>query len=175
MKKILAIILIIVVVLIGITVVDHISKNGMFSDSKQKVCTMEAQICPDGSSVGRSGPNCEFAACPVATVPTDFVWKFDEVSSNGSTEPRTHVVLTYKGKTFDIGNISGNCSDIATGSWPLLKNEVAGAICYFAGGGEEIGVFSVNGTLAVKKGVVEEGDAENPGTRGDFKVLFTLP
>ncbi len=27
-------------------------------------CTMEAKICPDGSSVGRVGPSCEFAACP---------------------------------------------------------------------------------------------------------------
>jgi len=27
-------------------------------------CTMEAKLCPDGSSVGRSGPNCEFAPCP---------------------------------------------------------------------------------------------------------------
>lgn len=27
-------------------------------------CTMEAKICPDGSSVGRTGPNCEFAPCP---------------------------------------------------------------------------------------------------------------
>jgi hypothetical protein len=25
---------------------------------------MEAKICPDGSAVGRQGPNCEFAACP---------------------------------------------------------------------------------------------------------------
>jgi hypothetical protein len=29
-----------------------------------KACTMDAKICPDGSSVGRTGPNCEFAACP---------------------------------------------------------------------------------------------------------------
>jgi len=27
-------------------------------------CTAEAKICPDGSAVGRVGPNCEFAACP---------------------------------------------------------------------------------------------------------------
>jgi len=27
-------------------------------------CTMEAKICPDGSAVGRSGPQCEFAPCP---------------------------------------------------------------------------------------------------------------
>lgn len=27
-------------------------------------CTMEAKICPDGSAVGRTGPQCEFAKCP---------------------------------------------------------------------------------------------------------------
>jgi|SRR3989344_5238816 len=27
-------------------------------------CTMEARLCPDGSAVGRTGPNCEFASCP---------------------------------------------------------------------------------------------------------------
>ncbi|MES2135061.1 MAG: hypothetical protein V4449_02385 [Patescibacteria group bacterium] len=29
-------------------------------------CTMEAKICPDGSAVGRTGPQCEFSACPEA-------------------------------------------------------------------------------------------------------------
>jgi serpin B len=27
-------------------------------------CTADAMICPDGSAVGRVGPNCEFAPCP---------------------------------------------------------------------------------------------------------------
>jgi len=27
-------------------------------------CSMEAKLCPDGSAVGRTGPNCEFAPCP---------------------------------------------------------------------------------------------------------------
>lgn len=27
-------------------------------------CTADAKICPDGSAVGRTGPNCEFAECP---------------------------------------------------------------------------------------------------------------
>ncbi len=30
----------------------------------QIACTMEAKLCSDGSYVGRSGPNCEFAPCP---------------------------------------------------------------------------------------------------------------
>jgi len=30
----------------------------------QSRACMEAKICPDGSAVGRTGPNCEFTACP---------------------------------------------------------------------------------------------------------------
>ncbi len=33
-------------------------------DNEPVFCTMDAKICPDGSAVGRVGPNCEFAACP---------------------------------------------------------------------------------------------------------------
>jgi len=30
----------------------------------QQACTQEAKLCPDGTAIGRTGPNCEFAACP---------------------------------------------------------------------------------------------------------------
>lgn len=30
----------------------------------QVACTEEALVCPDGSSVGRTGPQCKFSACP---------------------------------------------------------------------------------------------------------------
>jgi hypothetical protein len=32
----------------------------------QVACTLDAKICPDGSSVGRVAPSCEFAPCPEA-------------------------------------------------------------------------------------------------------------
>lgn len=34
-----------------------------FQSSQLKACTQEAKVCPDGSAVGRAGPNCEFAPC----------------------------------------------------------------------------------------------------------------
>ncbi len=37
------------------------SGGGM--DAQPIACTMDARMCPDGSYVGRSGPNCEFV-CP---------------------------------------------------------------------------------------------------------------
>jgi len=33
---------------------------------RQNACTAEARLCPDGSAVGRTGPDCEFAPCPPA-------------------------------------------------------------------------------------------------------------
>jgi len=38
-------------------------------DSGPTACTMEAMMCPDGTTVGRTGPNCSFAECP--TPPED--------------------------------------------------------------------------------------------------------
>lgn len=36
-------------------------------------CTEDAKLCPDGSYVGRQGPDCEFAACPeVEDIPSDW-------------------------------------------------------------------------------------------------------
>ena len=35
------------------------------SNNNTNACTAEAKICPDGTAVGRIGPNCEFAPCPV--------------------------------------------------------------------------------------------------------------
>src|SRR3989344_2151883 len=34
------------------------------SPSQPQACTMDAKLCPDGSYVGRTGPDCEFALCP---------------------------------------------------------------------------------------------------------------
>jgi|GEM_PF-1905378 len=36
----------------------------------QHACTLDAMVCPDGTTVGRTGPNCEFAACPPAASST---------------------------------------------------------------------------------------------------------
>lgn len=33
-------------------------------------CTDEAKICPDGTAVGRTGPQCEFSQCPDVTTAT---------------------------------------------------------------------------------------------------------
>jgi hypothetical protein len=40
------------------------------SPNGEVACTQEAMQCPDGSYVGRTGPNCEFAQCPTGGTPS---------------------------------------------------------------------------------------------------------
>ena len=49
---------------------------------QQTACTLEAKICPDGSSVGRTGPNCEFAECQNITTYTNNEYGFSMAFPN---------------------------------------------------------------------------------------------
>ena len=60
MKKLNLFSIIVLLFILGINnakAENEASNNGV-------ACTMEAKLCPDGSSVSRTGLNCEFALCP---------------------------------------------------------------------------------------------------------------
>jgi|SRR5579872_508469 len=72
-KKIFISVVLVVFIVFG--VVFYFAFKGSFYANHPVACTMEAKLCPDGTSVGRSGPNCDFAPCPNATTtsPTESV------------------------------------------------------------------------------------------------------
>lgn len=47
------------------------------------VCTQDAKLCPDGSYVGRTGPDCQFAACPAGGAVSVRVRMNEEASGLG--------------------------------------------------------------------------------------------
>ena len=55
--------ILIVIIIIGVLALG-VGAYYISTKNTPKGCTMEAKICPDGSSVGRAGPNCEFTVCP---------------------------------------------------------------------------------------------------------------
>jgi hypothetical protein len=74
------------------------------------VCTMDAKVCPDGSTVGRVGPNCEFAECPVAemTTPTEALAGNTAVTTQMGftmTLPETMQVVTETPDKIEIGTV----------------------------------------------------------------------
>jgi hypothetical protein len=75
MKKI--VFLIIVIFAVG-AVLSVVFLWQVYLNRPQQVqCTQEAKLCPDGSYVGRTGPNCEFAPCHGGLV-------FDQSVSDGN-------------------------------------------------------------------------------------------
>jgi len=52
--------------------------NPQLNGNEGTFCTQEAKICPDGSAVGREGPNCEFAMCPGEIETSDWQTYHDE-------------------------------------------------------------------------------------------------
>lgn len=60
-----AYVIIIIALLIGsLTYYSSRNKSELNVPGQPVSCTMEARQCPDGSSVGRGGQQCQFAACP---------------------------------------------------------------------------------------------------------------
>ena len=85
--------IIVLVVLAGAAVVFGVKKSAEAPIVKEPaICTMEAKQCPDGSYVGRSGPKCEFAACPEAKTPVSAVKEFVVSGKNFSFSPSTITV-----------------------------------------------------------------------------------
>lgn len=105
-----------------------------------------------------------------------FEWRFTEVLDGSGTAGavQTTVTLVAGGAEHEIGTFDGSCFDIKESSWTLQEGELAGAICWWAGGGNEVGVFRDRGETVVKVGQLDEGTAETPGFRGNFETVLTI-
>lgn len=60
-----------IVLLVLIGIVGFFYRNAIEAPGPVTACPMDAKVCPDGSSVGRVAPLCQFAACPSGTTDTD--------------------------------------------------------------------------------------------------------
>ena len=116
--------------IVGIfSVTDSIRK---LNDNQVVGCTEEAKMCPDGSTVGRTGSKCEFADCPVpdtksATVNTSLGQKVTGL--NVSVTPRaivsdsrcpSDVVCVWAGTVSVRVIVAG---DVANGEHVFTMNE----------------------------------------------------
>jgi len=89
--------------------------------TNQTVCTQDAKLCADGSYVGRSGPNCEFDACPQPTsaISPGSDWKvgYDADTGFGFSYPEftsTYVTSDTWPPDFQSGEGEYTCDTSAT-------------------------------------------------------------
>lgn len=62
-----------VVLLVLVGIAGFFYRNALEVSGPVTACPLDAKLCPDGSSVGRVLPTCDFAACPVAEGKVSYV------------------------------------------------------------------------------------------------------
>lgn len=102
----------------------------------------------------------------------DIKWSFTEkVESDGLNPPQTDVELQIKDKKYSAGIYEGSCSVQNT---ELLINQTSGAVCWWAGGGVELGVFVEDKKIVLKRKPIDEGSAEYPSFASPFETFLEL-
>jgi len=109
---------------------------------------------------------------------TSIQWHFTSAGEIDAM-PYTNVAVVVEGKTYEMGKFLGSCSEIGANGGidgkGLVAGELSAAQCYFAGGGQEIGVFAhEDGGYQIMVGELDEGSAEAPAFRGDFEIKVDI-
>jgi len=86
------------------SILDTLTNNGLPLEPGPVIappvaCTLELFVCPDGSTVGRQGPDCEFPECPESTPPED---------GQCSCSPLEYNFILNLDSSCDIDELDGN-------------------------------------------------------------------
>lgn len=122
----------------------------------------------------RIGDASKFASINAENIKaSDIKWTFEDKGTNAATGiPSTGVSVNILQNTFAVGTYDGTC--VVREDSSLETNELTGVLCWYAGVGDEIGVYKAEGKLIIKHREVQEGTAEAPGFKGAFKSLLSI-
>ncbi|OGG57584.1 hypothetical protein A2853_02725 [Candidatus Kaiserbacteria bacterium RIFCSPHIGHO2_01_FULL_55_17] len=118
-----------------------------------------------------------FLGTPRAEAPTtdEYGWQLVQFPENAESDiPRATVNLRAGETKHALGEFDGVCFVIEELQWELLENEKTGVICWWAGSGKEIGIFTEDGRDVVKVGELDEGLSDDIGFRGNFETILEL-
>ena len=87
------------------SILDTLTNNGLPLEPGPVIeapvaCTLELFVCPDGSTVGRQGPDCEFPECPESPTP--------QVDGQCSCSPLEYNFILNLDSSCDIDELDGN-------------------------------------------------------------------
>lgn len=104
-------------------------------------------------------------------------WKIEPLGVDGPG--KAEVTAIINGQEHLVGTFPGTCAEIgsegsAVSELLTAEGEVAGVTCYYAGSGDEIGIFKTDTGLSIRTGEIAEPTAESPEFRGNFTTKLDL-
>lgn len=114
-----------------------------------------------------------------ANAKTTISWRLTNAGENTEGMPQTNVIAVVDGKSYETGKYLGSCSEIgASGGIDakgLLAGELSAVQCWYAGSGNEIGVFAhEDGGYQILVGELSEGEAGAGLFRGAFEIKIDI-
>lgn len=162
-------------VLVAIVALAGIAGYLMGWFGKAAPASTETEVVTTSSTAEQAAPD-EEAVEPGGKM-KPYAWTFTTLGEDeGTGAPRVQVRVTdnVTGRTYDAGTSLGGCFVAEDTPWGLIDGAESAAICYFAGGGDEYGIFRDGDQVLLRKGTVEEGTAETEGMRGDFQTVTAI-
>lgn len=107
-----------------------------------------------------------------------FTWRFVEEGEGSYGDPKVRVFVSKDGIETEVGVYQGFCSELKGGPqfegdpYALVEGQLAGVLCWWAGAGDEIGVFKEGNSYVIKTGVQGEGDGEHPHIRSGYTTTL---
>ncbi len=110
---------------------------------------------------------------------TSIVWKFTDLGEDAYGMSKTNVSVTVNGTTHNMGTFNGSCSEVGASGGingkGLLAGELSAVQCWYAGSGDEIGVFAhENGGFDIMVGELGEQEPGEALFRGNFKIKVAI-
>ncbi len=113
----------------------QVIRSTFTNDNAKQACTLEAKVCPDGSSVVRTMPNCEFALCP-ASLPSGTTTLSMEVSTTTplatTTEVNSENIPSPTGKSAPVITKQETATTKSTSVVSKIKAAVASVVTTIA-------------------------------------------
>lgn len=81
-------------------------------------------------------------------------WSFTTEDADGIDAPKTTVFLQMDTQKYTVGTYAGTCFDRPREE--MGDGEISGVRCWWAGGGDDVGVFSEQGKMVLKQRVLDE-------------------
>ncbi len=158
------------VIILGIVIVGGAGYVAMNPDVlKAPQASVEADASAEADTEAGTGAS--------ASGKVSVAWKIEPLGVDGPG--KSEVTAIINGKEHLIGTYEGTCAEIGSGASAVsdlltADGEVAGVTCYYAGGGDEIGIFKTDTGLEVRVGEIAEPTAESPSFRGNFTTKLDL-
>ena len=150
------------IVMVGIVWVlagAHVAK----APSGGEACTAEAKLCPDGSYVGRTGPNCEFAECPTPSATSTLA-----IGESATISGSTIKVLSLVGDSRCPVDVQ--CIQAGTVRVNISVNASASGVTLTLGKPQVV----ENVTITLVSVIPAEKHSKETVAPGDYRFTFTV-